>query len=75
MLKPDDKGEDMNATAAPPRLLRLKEVAHILDCHRDTVLKLVRNGQLRSVQFTDEGWHRFHPDEIKRFTAGGKPDG
>jgi excisionase family DNA binding protein len=54
---------------APPRLLRVKEVAEILGCSEVYVRQLARDGKLRSIRFSREGFHRFDPRELERFIA------
>jgi excisionase family DNA binding protein len=62
------------APTAPPRLLLIKEVAEILGTKPVYVRQLVREGKLRSVRLSPEGFHRFDPRELERFIVeGGGP--
>jgi len=58
------------ATIAPVRLLRAKEVAHILGVDAKRVRELVADGSLASVRFGKHGWHRFRPEDVERLIAG-----
>jgi excisionase family DNA binding protein len=55
---------------APSRLLRAKEVAHILGVTPESVRELVASGKLPSVRFGERGWHRFRPEDVERLIAG-----
>lgn len=35
---------------APESVLKVREVAHRLDCDRDTVYRLVREGEIRAIR-------------------------
>jgi excisionase family DNA binding protein len=56
-----------NTQSAPPALLSVKDVARILGTSDVRVRRLVRDGRLRSVRLSAEGYHRFDPREIDRF--------
>ena len=58
------------ATIAPPRLLRAKEVAHILGVDPSRVRELVAEGSLPSVRLGAQGWHRFRVEDVERLIAG-----
>jgi excisionase family DNA binding protein len=65
---------EMTATDTPLlRLLRVKDVAAILGTSDVRVRQLVRDGKLRSVRLSAEGFHRFDPREVERFIAGENP--
>jgi excisionase family DNA binding protein len=51
------------------RLLTVKEVAAILGTSEVYVRQLAREGKLRSVRLSPEGYHRFAPQELERFIA------
>jgi excisionase family DNA binding protein len=57
-------------TAAPSRLLRAKEVAHMLGITPESVRELVASGKLPSVRFGERGWHRFRPEDVERLISG-----
>jgi excisionase family DNA binding protein len=57
-------------TTAPPRLLRAKEVAHILGVDPSRVRELVANGDLPSVRLGAHGWHRFRLEDVERLISG-----
>ena len=50
-------------TMAPSRLLRAKEVAHILGVDPARVRELVASGDLPSVRLGAQGWHRFRLED------------
>jgi excisionase family DNA binding protein len=54
---------------APARLLTVKEVAAILGTSEVYIRQLAREGRLRSVRLSPEGFHRFAPRELERFIA------
>jgi excisionase family DNA binding protein len=60
-------------TIAPSRLLRAKEVAHILSVDPSRVRELVANGDLPSVRLGAQGWHRFRLEDVEALIAGQKP--
>jgi excisionase family DNA binding protein len=66
--------EERMATATAPRLYRAQEVADLLGVTRWKVLELVADGQLRSVRFGENGWHRFRVEDVERLIAGEEPD-
>ncbi len=40
----------MTTTTAPEAVLRVREVAHHLDCDEDTVYRLIRENQMRAIR-------------------------
>ena len=52
------------------RLLRISEVARLLGVRPARVRELIATGQLRSVRFGVNGWHRVPADEVERLIAG-----
>ena len=64
----------METTSTSARLLRAKEVAQILGVDPSTVRELVASGDLPSVRFGAQGWHRFRPADVEALIAGEKPD-
>ena len=58
------------ATAAPPRLLRAKEVAQILGVDPKRVRELVASGDLASVRLGPQGWHRFRLEDVEQLISG-----
>jgi excisionase family DNA binding protein len=67
--------EEQMPTIASSRLLRAKEVAHILGVDPSRVRELVANGDLPSVRLGAQGWHRFRPEDVERLIAGEEPNG
>jgi excisionase family DNA binding protein len=65
--------EEQMATVAPPRLLRAKEVAHILGVDPSRVRELVASGDLPSIRLGAQGWHRFRLEDVEALIAGPKP--
>jgi excisionase family DNA binding protein len=65
--------EERMATIAPTRLLRAKEVAHILGVDPSRVRELVGSGDLPSVRLGAQGWHRFRLEDVEALIAGKKP--
>ena len=39
----------MTTTATPEKVLRVREVAHHLDCDEDTVYAILRRGEMRAI--------------------------
>jgi excisionase family DNA binding protein len=62
--------EEHMATIAPPRLLRAKEVAHVLGVDPKRVRELVASGDLPSVRLGAQGWHRFRLGDVEALIAG-----
>jgi excisionase family DNA binding protein len=65
--------EEEMPTIAPSRLLRAKEVAHILGVDPSRVRELVASGDLPSVRLGAQGWHRFRLKDVEALIAGRKP--
>lgn len=40
----------MTTTTAPEAVLRVREVAHRLDCDEDTIYAILRRGEMRSIR-------------------------
>lgn len=57
-------------TLATPRLLRAKEVAHMLGVGPWRVRELVAAGELRSVRLGGSGWHRFRVEDVEALMRG-----
>ena len=64
----------MSTVAAPTRLLSVREVASILGVRPARVRELVRDGELRSIRFGRQGYHRFDPRDVERLVAGKDPE-
>jgi excisionase family DNA binding protein len=62
--------EELMSTIAPARLLRAKEVAHILGVDPSRVRELVANGDLPSIRLGVHGWHRFRLEDVEQLIAG-----
>lgn len=60
----------MATASAPSRLLRAKEVAHILGVTPWRVRELVASGDLPSVRLGAHGWHRFRLEDVERLISG-----
>jgi excisionase family DNA binding protein len=70
-MEPQKEGEGQMVSAiVAPRLLRLKEVARLLDVSPRRVRELVATGELPSVRLGEQGWHRFRAEDIERLLAG-----
>jgi excisionase family DNA binding protein len=65
--------EEQMPTIAPTRLLRAKEVVHILGVDPSRVRELVASGDLPSVRLGAQGWHRFRLEDVEALIAGQKP--
>jgi excisionase family DNA binding protein len=60
----------METISTSPRLLRAREVAQILGVDPGRVRELVASGDLPSVRFGAQGWHRFRREDVERLIAG-----
>ena len=60
--------EDRRETAAPGRVLKLKEVADILRVTRVTLHKMIAKGEIRGFRI-GRAW-RFMPEEVDRLIEG-----
>jgi excisionase family DNA binding protein len=58
--------EEPMATIAPRRLLRAKEVAHVLGVDPKRVRELVAEGTLPSIRLGAQGWHRFRLEDVEK---------
>jgi predicted DNA-binding transcriptional regulator AlpA len=51
------------------RLISMRKAIGDLGCTRSTIKRLIDAGELRSFQYTNEGWHWVHARSIEEYLA------